>query len=51
MWRVVFDTSNSVLIPKAEAQTKEIAGLQAKLRIWVLTGRWLPYERVERYED
>ena len=47
MWRVVFDSSSAVLIPVSEAPTDETAKLQAKLKMWVLTGNWLPVERVE----
>lgn len=47
MWRVVFDQSNTVLIPKSKASSADAAKMEARLSIWVLTGSWLPVERVE----
>jgi hypothetical protein len=48
MWRVVFSHNSALILSGSSA---EEAGRFARLVVLVLTGRWLPYERVERYED
>ena len=46
-WRVVFGPSSAVLISKRMAPTPETASIEARLAIWLATGRWLSVQRVE----
>jgi len=45
LWRVVFDQSNAVLVTALSAES---ARLEARLSVWLSTGRMLPVERVEK---